>query len=116
MTIASFGYRHGRPATIQDGDLEIDVRDHFDRNPYHDRVLRKLRGDDPAVIADILKTPHFERHYRALKAEIREFLERFPDRDVYLGCTGGHHRSVYLVNRLGTEMQIPVIHLHYHDK
>ena len=102
--IVSFGLKYcGNPSMA--GILVIDVRKSFDRNPYRDRALRYLRGIDLAVQKDILKTPNFVKSYLALKQKVEAF-----DGVVFLGCTGGHHRSVYLALRLAEELNVPVQH------
>lgn len=106
----SFGVRHGKPQTGPK-DLVIDVRPLFGRNPYHDKRLRKLRGDHPDVIADIKKTPNFRENLDKLLKVVE--LHNGP---VYLGCTGGHHRSVFLANYFADLFQVPVLHLNYDDK
>jgi len=112
--IVSFGFRHGSPPSAVNGSgvVVIDVRKVFTRNPYHDRKLRQLRGTDPAVQADILKTPNFEVAYSHLKEAVM-----VPGLDiVYLGCTGGHHRSVFLAERLSQELGVPVEHRDFAKK
>ena len=107
--IASFGYRHGVPQ-LESGATVIDVRREFMRNPFHNKELRSLRGDDPLVEADILKTPNFQHSYEDLKRIVSKCIG-----PVYLGCTGGHHRSVYLADRLARELAVEVLHLNYRD-
>ena len=102
--IVSFGLKYCNNSCIA-GMLVIDVRKEFNRNPYRDKSLRYMRGTDLAVQQDILKTPGFEESYKALKKRVEEF-----DGVVFLGCTGGHHRSVYLAERLGQELGVPVQH------
>ena len=111
--IASFGYRYDGPPRLpkKARALVIDVRHILHRNPYRNKRLRELRGDDPAVQADILKTPGFAESYQTLKARV----SMWPG-EVYLGCTGGHHRSVFLADRLAHELGCPVVHLHYRHK
>ena len=107
--IVSFGYRHGIPALARlPGVRVMDIRRRLSRNPYHDKALRKLRGDDPAVIRDIEKTPQLEAAYQDIKRLVVKHPGVF-----WVGCTGGHHRSVYLANRLGRDLGIPVEHAHY---
>jgi len=101
--ITSFGFRYGKP--VEKGAMIIDVRTHFKRNPYHDPTLRHLRGTDAAVATDILQTPNFAESYYRLFRMVATF-----NGPVYLGCTGGHHRSVYLAERIGRELNVPVSH------
>jgi len=110
MRITSFGFKYGGP-NADARNLVLDVRPLFQRNPYRRRDLRYKRGDDPEVIADILRTPGFAASYAKLKARVAKAspaVER-----VWLGCTGGHHRSVMLANRLGAELGVAVDHRDY---
>jgi len=100
LLFESFGYKHGTPL---DADFVFDVR--CLPNPYWQPELRQYTGLDEPVV-------HFLRQYDEVEAmldEIRGFLEkwlpRFEREDrtyltIALGCTGGQHRSVYLVQRL----------------
>jgi UPF0042 nucleotide-binding protein len=94
-----------------DGALVVDVRKIIPRNPYRNDSLRNLRGDHPDVIADILKNPGLARGYAGLLELVKDF-----GGEVYVGCTGGHHRSVYVADRLGRELGVAVTHLNYADK
>ena len=98
-TLISFGFKYGKPYPGV-GFPVIDVRRYFGRNPWHNKKLRYKRGDDPAVIADIQKNPNFEENYEKFKTRVWQI----DDYVVFIGCTGGHHRSVYIVNRLAEEM------------
>jgi RNase adapter protein RapZ len=96
----SFGFKHGTPL---DADFVFDVR--CLPNPYWQNELRPFTGTDEPVI-------RFLEQYddvKAMLADLTSFLERWlmcftrTDRNyvtVALGCTGGQHRSVYLVDRL----------------
>lgn len=96
----SFGYKNGSP----DGaDFVFDVR--CLPNPHWVPALRALTGRD-APVAEYL-SGHTE--VDTLFEDIRGFLDRwlpaFQSQDrayvtVAIGCTGGQHRSVYLVERL----------------
>jgi UPF0042 nucleotide-binding protein len=101
--IFSFGYMHRR---VETGGLVIDVR-HF-RNPHHNPKFHGLGGDDPRVQADVARTVGFTAKY----AEIRNRATSF-NGPVYLGCTGGQHRSVALAIQIGKDLGIPVRHLDY---
>jgi len=100
LLFESFGFKHGIPL---DADLVFDVR--CLPNPHYEPALQALTGRDAPVIAFLESLPEVERMY----ADIYHFVASWlPDyaRDnrnyltVAVGCTGGHHRSVYLVERL----------------
>jgi RNase adaptor protein for sRNA GlmZ degradation len=87
------------------GVMVVDVR-HLFRNPYRDRALRHQNGTDAAVQADIQNTPEFQAKYDYVKQQITA-----PGTEIaFVGCTGGTHRSVYVAERLGRELGVPVEH------
>lgn len=101
VLIESFAFKHGVPL---DADLVFDVR--CLPNPHWDLQLRDLTGLDQGVNAFLTGQEPVE----ALYADIQRFLLRWipelqsSDRSyvtVAIGCTGGQHRSVYMVERLG---------------
>lgn len=110
-SISSFGFKqHPLPEQLAyPKSLVIDVRTRLNRNPYHKKELRKLRGTDQAVQDELRLTPGFEESYQQLKAIVAAH-----DGPVFLGCTGGHHRSVFLAELLGKELGVPVTHYHIH--
>jgi len=96
----SFGYKHGIPGGA---DFVFDARTL--PNPYWVPTLQTLTGRDPAVIEFLESEPAV----RSLLEDIVSFIERRvplyeSNNRAYLtvavGCTGGQHRSVYLVERL----------------
>ena len=105
ILVQSFGFKHGLPA---DTDYIFDVR--CLPNPHWEDQLKELNGKDEPVIRylegfddvismmqsinDFLKTwiPCFEK-------ENRSYLT------ISIGCTGGQHRSVYLVEKIAAELQ-----------
>ena len=100
LLFQSFGFKEGIPL---DADWVIDAR--MLPNPHYDPILRPLTGRDEPVAAYLEGQPEVGR----LFDDVSGFLERWlPDmvRDnrshvtVAIGCTGGRHRSVYLVERL----------------
>lgn len=103
VQLMSFGFKHGTPA---DADFVFDVR--CLPNPHWDPALRGLTGRDAAVAEWLEAQPSVRR----MRADIRTFLEHWmpeyqkQDRaylTVAVGCTGGKHRSVYLVEQLAKD-------------
>jgi len=98
--VTSFGYRNGLP---RDADLVFDVR--FLKNPHYDLDLRPLTGKDDAV-GDYIKTdPAFALFFQRLTELLDLLLERYQAEGksyltIALGCTGGHHRSVFVARSL----------------
>ena len=100
VEVMSFGHKHGNPRAV---DLMFDVR-HLP-NPYFQKDLKHLTGNDPEIIKYLLEKP-----------EVTETIDRFTDLLLYLlpryqregksyltigiGCTGGKHRSVMVANSL----------------
>jgi RNase adapter protein RapZ len=116
LLFESFSYKQGVPL---DADLVFDVR--CVPNPHYDPRLRDLTGLDPEVVAFLEKEPKVE----AMLQDIRRFVETWlpaygqesrSSLTVALGCTGGRHRSVYFVERLGAHFrkQTPVLVRHRH--
>ncbi|MBC7781461.1 MAG: RNase adapter RapZ [Proteobacteria bacterium] len=100
LLFESFAFKHGLP---RDADLVFDVR--CLPNPHYDPRLRPLTGRDAEVVAFLEAEPDVERMLAHIQAFVTEWLPSYVrDNRSYLtvavGCTGGRHRSVYLVERL----------------
>lgn len=100
LLIQSFGFKHGMPSN---SDYIFDVR--CLPNPYWVKALRALTGKDDAVIDFFRESPQAN----AMSTDIADFIEKwlpeyYNDNRNYLtisiGCTGGHHRSVYVSERV----------------
>jgi UPF0042 nucleotide-binding protein len=100
ITFESFGFKHGIPG---DADFVFDARTL--PNPYWEPSLRHLTGRDGPVIRFL----EGHTNVAGLIADIRQFVRaRIPEYrtsnrgylTVAVGCTGGQHRSVYIVDRL----------------
>jgi UPF0042 nucleotide-binding protein len=100
LLFESFAFKFGVPL---DADLVFDVR--VLPNPFYDTALRPFTGRDAPVIAFL----DSQAHVAELLADIRGFVEKWlpafkNDNRSYLtvaiGCTGGQHRSVYMVEQL----------------
>ncbi|MCX7226599.1 MAG: RNase adaptor protein RapZ, partial [Burkholderiales bacterium] len=100
LVFESFSYKRGIPA---DADFVFDVR--MLPNPHYDLALRHQTGRDAAVAAFLQEQPEAIQ----MLDHIRQFLAHWLvglARDhrsyvtVAIGCTGGQHRSVFLVEQL----------------
>jgi RNase adapter protein RapZ len=105
VEVVSFGHKYGSPNGL---DLLLDVR-HLP-NPYFQKELKHLVGEDPEIIDYLLAQP-----------EVSETINRFSDLLLYLlpryqregksyltvgiGCTGGRHRSVMVANTIGQALK-----------
>lgn len=96
----SFGYKNGVP---RDADFVFDVR--CLPNPHWQVALRPLSGRDAAVIQFLEQDPQVLR----MRNDLVDFLDRWIPRfasdgrrylTVAVGCTGGQHRSVYMVEQI----------------
>ena len=100
LVFESFAYKRGIPV---DADFVFDVR--MLPNPHYEPLLRDLTGRDEAVIAFLKQGTDVEQMYSQIEKFLNHWLEPLA-RDhrsyvtVAIGCTGGQHRSVYLVERL----------------
>ncbi|MEJ6020744.1 RNase adapter RapZ [Ramlibacter sp. PS4R-6] len=103
LVFESFAFKRGIPV---DADYIFDVR--MLPNPHYEPQLKALTGRDAPVVA------YLEQHadVREMYGQIRKFLEHWLEplaRDhrsyvtVGIGCTGGQHRSVYLVEKLAAD-------------
>lgn len=100
ITLVAFGFKHGIPL---DADLVMDVR--FLPNPHYVEELRPLTGVDEKVREYVWKWAITHKFYQKL-VDLIFFLvpcyinEGKPHLVIAIGCTGGKHRSVSLVNEL----------------
>ncbi len=100
LLFQSFGFKHGPPV---DADYIFDLR--CLPNPYWEKDLRDLTGMDTPVITFLELSPLAHEMTNQLIAFLTHWLPRFDSGDrsymtIALGCTGGQHRSVYMVQRL----------------
>ncbi len=100
VSLVSFGFRHGPP---READLVLDAR--FLPNPFYVEELRPLSGLDAPVrehLEGMSEYVRFVEHLQSLLLFLLPLYER--EGKAYLtiaiGCTGGRHRSVALVERL----------------
>lgn len=101
----SFGFKHGIPLET---DFMFDARSL--PNPYWVAELRGQTGKDQPVIDFLNKQEVVQEYFQ----DVRNFIERWAPRfeadnrsylTVAVGCTGGQHRSVFLVDQLVMHFQ-----------
>lgn len=105
LVFESFAYKNGVPL---DADFVFDVR--VLPNPYYIRELRPLTGRDAPIAAYLERQPEVAEMLRQIETFLQHWLPSFEDDQrsyltVAVGCTGGQHRSVYLVEMLARRFQ-----------
>ena len=114
VILQSFGYKHGIPL---DADYVFDVR-HLP-NPHWDLELRKYSGLDVPVQNFLEQSPQTNEMFKDIYHFLDKWLPTFAEghrhyMTVSIGCTGGQHRSVYIVDRLKKALEanwsIQVLH------
>ena len=101
LLFTSFGFKHGIPL---DADFVFDVR--CLPNPHYDPVLRPMTGRDAPVKAFLEKEPLVHDMYQDIQNFVTRWLPSFVLENrsyltIAVGCTGGQHRSVHIVEELG---------------
>jgi len=101
LVFESFAFKYGVPL---DADYVFDVR--VLPNPYYVRELRPLSGRDAPVAQFLSEQPEAAEMLAQIEGFIRRWLPALAHDQrgyvtVAIGCTGGQHRSVYMVERLG---------------
>lgn len=100
VLLQSFGFKNGVPEGV---DFVFDVR--CLPNPHWQKDLRALTGRDPPVVAFLEQS----EEVALMRADLIGFLDRWIPRfetdgrsylTIAVGCTGGQHRSVYMVEAL----------------
>ena len=114
LILQSFGYKHGIPL---DADYVFDVR-HLP-NPHWDMELRKYSGLDEPVRQFLQQSEQTNEMFQDIYNFLDKWLPAFAEghrhyMTVSIGCTGGQHRSVYIVDRLKKALEakwsIQVLH------
>ena len=96
VSIYSFGFKFGTPLNA---DFIIDTR--FLPNPYWKPELSKYNGLDVQVQDFLNQFKVFHDYLTAITSMLSMAVSRYNEEgrsnvNVYIGCTGGKHRSVYL--------------------
>lgn len=102
ISLISFAFPAGLP---REAELVFDAR--FLRNPFYDTALRPKTGLDSDVAAYVAADPDFSTFVASLTGLLDLLLPRFLQEGkkyatVAIGCTGGRHRSVTIVEHLAS--------------
>ena len=104
ISLISFAFPAGLP---REAELVFDAR--FLRNPFYDTALRPKTGLDAAVAAYVAADPDYATFVARLTGLLDLLLPRFLQEGkkyatVAIGCTGGRHRSVTIVEHLASHL------------
>ena len=107
INLISFGYRNGIP---KESDLVLDVR--FLKNPHYMQELQKYTGLEEKVKVYIKRDPDYFFFLENIKKFLSRLIPRYKlEGKTYLtlsiGCTGGRHRSVCVVEDLSKWFMLP---------
>ena len=101
LNIFSFGHKHGFP---NEADMVFDVR--FLPNPHFVEHLKEFDGKDPKIKEFVLENEVTEEFLKKLIEFLEYLIPKYDEEGrsyftVAIGCTGGKHRSVAIVDKLG---------------
>ncbi|UYO74104.1 RNase adapter RapZ [Halomonas qinghailakensis] len=104
LTFESFGYKRGVPL---DADLVFDVR--CLPNPYWDPTLRQYTGRDAKIVTFLSGYSIVEEMSNDIQVWLEKWLPAYQNSQrsymtIAIGCTGGQHRSVYMVEDLAQKL------------
>ena len=104
LFLSSFGYKFGVPT---DADMVLDVR--FLPNPFFVDELRALSGLDEPVVRHVLERPETVEFLDQVERLLLFLLPRYLHEGktyftLAVGCTGGRHRSVVLVEEIARRL------------
>ncbi|MBC7799364.1 MAG: RNase adapter RapZ [Gemmatimonadaceae bacterium] len=110
VSLVSFAFPEGLP---READMVFDAR--FLRNPHYDPILRSGTGLDREVAAYVEADPDFFAFVDRIKGMLTLVLPRFVQEGkkyatIAIGCTGGRHRSVRIVELLAGTLPRPPGH------
>ena len=105
VSLISFGFKHGTPLDV---DTLLDVR--FLPNPHYDPVLRPLTGHDDPVRDAVLGLEDCQEFLQKASDLLSFLVPRYDaEGKTYftlgIGCTGGRHRSVTVVEELAKRLR-----------
>ncbi len=117
LLIESFGFKHGIPT---DSDFVFDLR--CLPNPYWEPHLRNYTGKDPRVAEFLEASDLVQAMYDDIYAFMSRWIPRYMSFNrsyltIAIGCTGGQHRSVYMVEKLAQALKTdhPQVHIRHNE-
>ncbi|MGR8940248.1 MAG: RNase adapter RapZ [Gammaproteobacteria bacterium] len=111
LQFQSFGFKHGIPL---DADFVFDARSL--PNPYWLPELRGLTGKDEAVVEFLKSQPLVNELFLDIVGFLERWIPRFEAEGrsyltIAIGCTGGQHRSVFLIDSLAKRFRSPFLNV-----
>jgi UPF0042 nucleotide-binding protein len=105
ILLFSFGFKYGVPSA---SDLVLDVR--FLPNPHFIPHLKSQTGSDAGVIEYMNAQPETGEFLRRLESFLDYLIPQYEKEGksyvtISVGCTGGHHRSVFIIDELARHFQ-----------
>lgn len=106
LQFQSFGFKNGAPT---DADFVFDAR--CLPNPYWQMELRPFNGRDEEITNYLEDSTHVQEYFWQLKTFLQTWIPRFEEGNrnyvtIAIGCTGGQHRSVYMVEKLAEAFSV----------
>jgi UPF0042 nucleotide-binding protein len=106
LVFESFGFKHGVPL---DADLVFDAR--VLPNPHYETGLADRTGQEAPVQNFLAPIPEVQRFIADIEAYVRKWFNSYRQDNrasltVAVGCTGGQHRSVYVVEQLAQRFSV----------
>jgi len=105
VSLISFGFKNGAPLDV---DMLLDVR--FLPNPHYDPELRPLTGQDAPVREAVLSQDDTQAFLSRLRDLLAFLIPRYAEEGktyftLGIGCTGGRHRSVVVIEELARHLR-----------
>ena len=117
ILIESFGFKHGIPS---DSDFVFDLR--CLPNPYWEPTLRSKNGRDDEVREFLDGHDIVQRMYEDIVGFLKKWIPHYVSfhrnyLTIAIGCTGGQHRSVYMVEKLAAALkeQQSQVHIRHNE-
>ena len=104
LLLQSFAFKRGVPF---DADFVFDAR--CLPNPFWEKTLREYCGKDKPIKDYLDGKPVAQDFYKDISSLVKKWIPSFEEHDrsyltIAIGCTGGKHRSVYLTEKLFSEL------------